>query len=152
MFWCKKGFNIPRGTKIKVTKQIKESWAPFSMGHYVVHRANLTIQSLSNFTFIARLELFLTKLYSYFNHSPKRHLKFQRLVQTLEINRNKILKNVKTMQMSMLELLKRVMVQCHPLLAVMQQNSNTNQLAKVSYSFMTFIMNCKLNSYWLNHF
>jgi hypothetical protein len=43
MFWCKEGFNILWGTKIRVTKQIKESWTPFSMGHYVVHRANLTI-------------------------------------------------------------------------------------------------------------
>jgi hypothetical protein len=41
MLWCKWGFCFSRG-KISVTKQIKEAWAPFSMGvHCVVHWTNL---------------------------------------------------------------------------------------------------------------
>jgi len=45
-------------------------------------------------------------MYGYFNNSLKRHLEFQGLAQTLETKGNKILKNVKTRWMSMLEPLK----------------------------------------------
>jgi len=48
------GASIFQGSKIKVTKQIKEAWARLSMGvHCVVHRTNLAIRFLSDLTFIA---------------------------------------------------------------------------------------------------
>jgi hypothetical protein len=60
-----------------VTKYIKEFWAPFSMGfHCIAHRANLTLHSLSDLIFIARLESFMINLYGYFSHLPKRRLEF----------------------------------------------------------------------------
>jgi hypothetical protein len=91
------GVSIFQGVKIGVTKHIKEFWVPFSMGfHCVAHRANLTLQSLYDLIFIARLDSFVTNFYGYFNHSPKRHLEFQRLVHILETIGNKILKIVKT--------------------------------------------------------
>jgi hypothetical protein len=61
----------------------------------------------------------MLNMYGYFSHSPKRHLEFQRLTQTLETKVNKILKNVKIRWMSMLDPLKRIMVEYYPLLAVM---------------------------------
>jgi hypothetical protein len=84
--------------------------------HCIAHRANLVVQSLFDLIFIARLESFMTSLYGYFNHSPKRHLECQRLAQTLEATKNKILKIVKIRWMSMLEPLKRIMAKHHPLL------------------------------------
>jgi hypothetical protein len=103
-----------------VTKQIKDSWAPFSTSvHYVAHYINLAGQSLGYLTFIAKIERYMLNTYGYFNHSPKRHLQFQKLAQTLETKGNKILKNVKTKWMSMLDPLKKIMVVHHPLLVVM---------------------------------
>ncbi len=57
-----------------MTKQIKDSWAPFSMCvHCVVHHTNLGMQSLGDLTLIAKIEGFMLNMYGYFNHSPKRH-------------------------------------------------------------------------------
>jgi hypothetical protein len=61
--------------KTRVTKQIKDSWAPFSMGvHCVVRRTNLIVQSLANLVFMAWIEMFMQNMYWYFNFSPKQHL------------------------------------------------------------------------------
>jgi hypothetical protein len=60
-------------------------------------------------------------MYGYFNHSPKRRLKFYKLTQILKMKGNKILKNVKTRWMSMLESLKNIMVEYHILLLVVMK-------------------------------
>jgi len=73
-------------------------------------------------------------MYGYFSHSPKRHLEFQRLAQTLETKGNKILKNVKTRWMSMLNPLKKIMAKYCPLLTVMQVDYSTMHVAKVFLS------------------
>jgi hypothetical protein len=51
----------------------------------------------------------MMNFHGYFNHLPKRSLKFQKLVQILEIDGNNIMKNVKTIWMSMLDPLKKIM-------------------------------------------
>ncbi len=57
-----------------MTKQIKNSWAPFSIGvHCVAHHTNLAMQCLIDLTLIAKIEGFVLNVYGYFNHSPKRH-------------------------------------------------------------------------------
>jgi hypothetical protein len=44
------GMNMFPRSKIKMTKQTKNSWALFSMGvHCVTHRYNLVVQSLGDF-------------------------------------------------------------------------------------------------------
>jgi len=69
MLWCKWGFCFSRG-EISVTNQIKEAWAPFSMGvHCVVHWTNLIVQSISILTLFAQLEVFMGNLHSYFSFS-----------------------------------------------------------------------------------
>jgi hypothetical protein len=50
----------------------------------------------------------------------------------METKGNKILKNVKTRWMSMLDPLKRIMVEYKPFLAIMQTNQNSIQMAKVN--------------------
>ncbi len=48
MFWCRWGFCF-LGENKGVTRQIRDIWAPFSMGvHCVAHRINLAMQPLSN--------------------------------------------------------------------------------------------------------
>jgi hypothetical protein len=66
------GVNVFQGGKTRITKQIKDSWAPFSMGvHCVACRTNLVIQSLVGLVFMARIEMFMQNMYGYFSHSPK---------------------------------------------------------------------------------
>jgi hypothetical protein len=51
----------------------------------------------------------------------------------------------------MLKPLKMIMVEYGPLLDVMQQDSNTNKVAKVRNSCMSsFMIDCKLNLVWLD--
>jgi hypothetical protein len=104
-------------------KQIKDSWAPFFMGvHHVVHRTTFgNLKSPRDLTFIARIEVFMMNMYGYFNHSPKRHLKFYKLTQIWKVKGSKILKNVKTRWMSMLEPLKNIMVKYHIFLLVVMK-------------------------------
>jgi hypothetical protein len=78
-----------QGGKTRLIKQIKEAWAPFSMGvHCVTHRTNLAVQSLSNLIFIAHIKASMVNLYNYFYHSPKQHLEFQKLVTIMETKVN----------------------------------------------------------------
>ncbi len=129
------GMNMFQGGKTRMTKQIKDSWPPFSMGvNCVAHRITLTMQTLGDLIFIAKIEGFKLNMYGHFSHSPKRHLEFQRLVQTLESKGNKILKNVKTRWMSMLDPWKRIMSKYHPMLAMMQLDCFIIHVAKVFLS------------------
>jgi hypothetical protein len=112
--------SIIQGGKTRVIKQIIETWVPLSMGvHCVAHRTKLVVQYLSNLTFIACIEAFMVNMCNYFNHSPKQHLEFQKFVTTMETKVNKIIKNVKTHWMSMLEPLKQIMTKYRPLFGIM---------------------------------
>ncbi len=69
------GVNVFQGGKTRITKQIRDSWTPFSMGvHCVVCRTNLVVQSQADLVFMAWIEMFMQNIYVYFNHSPKQHL------------------------------------------------------------------------------
>lgn len=48
-------------------------------------------------------------MFLYFSHSPKRHLEFQKLADLMETEGRRMLRNVKTQWLSLLEPLKRVM-------------------------------------------
>jgi hypothetical protein len=75
MLWCRSNFCFSGGETC-VTKQIKDVWAPFSMGvRCVAHWINLAVQFLSNLTLFARLEVFV-EIYNHFSCSPKWHLEF----------------------------------------------------------------------------
>ncbi len=90
--------------------------------HHVVHRTTFgNLKSPRDLTFIARIEVFMMNMYGYFNHSPKRHLKFYKLTQIWKVKGSKILKNVKTRWMSMLEPLKNIMVKYHIFLLVVMK-------------------------------
>ncbi len=74
------GFSIYQGTKSGVTKQIVDGWAPHSMGvHYMAHRTNLMVQTLSHLQMGNEIEGLLQTLYNYFSKSLKRHLEFSKL-------------------------------------------------------------------------
>jgi len=76
----------------------------------MAYRTNLVVQVLSNLPVVVKLENLLRSLYSYFSNSCERHLEFTKLVKIVETRGLKILRNVNTRWIKMLELLKRVMV------------------------------------------
>jgi hypothetical protein len=85
---------------------------------------------------VIHLEHLLQTLHNYFAHSPKRHLKFTKLAEMLEIKGNKILRNVKTRWISMLSLAKRLMVEYRTFLVKMALDNLTNQQAKQNYEHL----------------
>jgi hypothetical protein len=60
------------------------------------------------------------------------HLEFQKLVVAMETKGNKILKNVKTLWMSMLDPLRRIMDKYKSLVVIMQVDQIFTQMAKVN--------------------
>jgi hypothetical protein len=56
-----------QGSKMDVTTQIREEWAPFSLGaNCSSHRINLVVETLSNYPMVSRLESLFQSMYSYF--------------------------------------------------------------------------------------
>ncbi len=135
VFWGKWNEHVSRGQKWS-DKQIKANLGSFFPWMCIVLHMALMWQCnpWGNLTFIIKIEVFFINMHGYFSHSPKRHLEFQRLAQTLETKGNKIFKNVKTRWMSMLDALKRIMVEYCPLFVMMQADYSTIHVAKVFLS------------------
>ncbi len=93
-----------------MTSKLKKKYSLYMMvQHYMAHRTNLVVQSLSNLHLVAKLKDLLQSLYSYFSNSLKQHLEFTKLVKIMVIWGLKILWNAKIQWISMLEPLKHVM-------------------------------------------
>jgi hypothetical protein len=112
------GVSTFQGTKTGVIKQINTNYAPFSIGvHYMVHRCNLTFKTLSTLGIVSSIKDLLQSCHAYFAHSPKRHLEFTKLISMMEIKWFKMLKNVETCWISLMDPLKRIIAKYMPLLA-----------------------------------
>jgi hypothetical protein len=74
----------------------------------------------------------MINLYTFFFHSSKHHLEFQKLVIIIKTKGKKILTNVKMQWMFMLYPLKKIMSKYKPLLTIMQANQMSIQMAKVN--------------------
>lgn len=77
------------------------------------------MQSLSNLEMVSRIETLLAVLHKYFSKSPKCYLELQELVELLEDKVRKILQNVKSRWISMLNSLKCVLTEYCTLLVKM---------------------------------
>jgi len=62
-------------------------------------------------------------MYAYFNASPKRHLEFQKLADLMETEGLKMLRNVKTRWISLLDPLRRVLGEYKTLIVKMSDNA-----------------------------
>jgi hypothetical protein len=96
----------------------------------MAHRTNLAIQTFSNVPLLFHIENLLQCLYGYFNHNPKRHLKFTKLVEIMETKSNKILWNIKIKWISMISLVKCVLSKYHTLLIKMALDAPTTPSIK----------------------
>jgi hypothetical protein len=99
------GVFIFQGTRLGVIQQIFERFLPHSTRvHYMAHRTNLAIQTLSHLQMVNKIEGLIQTLYNYFFKSQKRHLEFTKIVKLMEMEGAKILKNVKIHRISMFSL------------------------------------------------
>lgn len=71
--------------------------------HDFVHRTNLALETISRLPFVHKLEGMCKSLYSYFSASPKHHLEFTKLLEIVETEGLKVLKQVWTRWISLLE-------------------------------------------------
>jgi hypothetical protein len=60
----------------------------------MAHQTNFEIQTLSSLPLVFRIENLLQCLYDYFNHIPKRHLEFTKLVMIMEFKGTIIFKTL----------------------------------------------------------
>jgi hypothetical protein len=137
-----------QGTRNGVSKQIKQSYAPFMIGiHCFAHRLQLCAKSLS----------LLLHSHSYFAHSPKRAVEFQALAQLMETKGLKLLKNVKTRWISCHKPLRRLLGEYKSVMAKMwadKEDKKSGKKAKVSVwislaffcSILWKILSCFSNS------
>lgn len=78
------------------------------------------------------------KSHSYFKHSPKRHLKFIHLAKVMETKGLKLLKQVVTRWISLLEPMKRLLNQFHVVLAKMCEDGDEIKDARVIIQNLLF--------------
>ncbi len=90
MFW--KNTNV---CDVDVACQIQNKYVPhFKCIHYMAHRTNLAIQSLSQIFIMKCKKNLFQSFYSFFFHDLKKHLEFLKLVNLTNVKRKKILQNV----------------------------------------------------------
>ncbi len=99
----------------------------------MAHYTNLAIAMLSSLKLVSKVESLLAEMYNYFAHSPKQHLEFCKLVEILESKGNKLLKNIKTWQISMLSSCKIFFAKYKILVVKMAEDSDHIENAKSSY-------------------
>ena len=103
------GVSTFQGPKTGVTLQIQSKYAPFPLRvHCMAHRCNLAFKTMSQHDIMSRIEGLLKSSHAYFKHSPKRHLEFIKLAEVMETKGLKLLKNVKTRWVSLIEPLRHI--------------------------------------------
>jgi len=117
-----------------VTEQIFDDHAFYSIKiHCMAHHRYLVVQILSGLPLVKHIESLLQTLHAYFAHSPKRHLEFTKLVKVMEIKKSKIMHNVKTKWISMLNLAKKNVAKYGTLLMKRVMDSPINHQVKLNY-------------------
>jgi hypothetical protein len=69
----------------------------------MAHKTNLVVQILFHHLMVNKIKGFLSTFYNYFCKSHKRHLDFTKLAKIMETKEVKILKNVKTQWISIVQ-------------------------------------------------
>ncbi len=82
------------------------------------------------------IEDLLQSFYSLFSHIPKRHIEFLKFVDLMKTKGNKILWNVKTCWINMLNMTKQVMSMYMPLVAKMAKDSPSFMVARVNFELL----------------
>ncbi len=110
--------------------------------HNIAHWINFAIEIFSNLPLDFQIENLLQCLYGYFSHSPKRNLKFIKLVEIMDTKGNKILCNIKIKWISMINLVKWVLFEYCTLLIKMALNATIIPSTQSNLSFLIDVETC----------
>jgi hypothetical protein len=124
------GASIFQGSRNGMAVQLSRQFAPYMMSvHDVAHRTNHAVLSLNGLPMVKKLETLCNSLHVYFTKSPKQFLEFSKLAEVVETSGLKILGNVKTRWISLLEPMKRVLSEYKIL--IVKMNNDTGEESKV---------------------
>jgi hypothetical protein len=98
----------------------------------MAHHTNLAVEPLSNLPVVSKLEILCQALSMYFSMSAKKHLEFQRLADIMEIEGLRMLRNVKTHWILLLEPLRRVMGEYKTLIVKMYEDATVKRTSPYS--------------------
>jgi hypothetical protein len=119
-----------------VTHQLQNKFAPHFKGiHCMAQHTNLVMQMLSHILVVKYIEDLLQSLYFFF-HSPKKHLEFLKLVGLMKVKGNKILQNVKTCCINLLNPTKWFLSMYMPLVAKMVEDSPFLMAAQLNFKLL----------------
>lgn len=102
----------------------------------MAHRTNLTFQGFLHLPIMNIIKILLSYFYTYFSHSPKKHLEFTNMAKMMNSKGFKIVFNLKIRQISMLSPTKQVFMEYTTLLAKMVKNSATFPSSCVNYKLL----------------
>jgi len=94
------------------------------------------VQTLFQIPIVKHIKDLLQSLYSFFVHSPKRHIEFLKLTDLMKTKGSKILWNVKTRWINMLSTKKWVMSMYMPLVTKMVENNPSLMATRVNFELL----------------
>lgn len=125
------GASTLQGNRSGVTLQVREKFAPFTIDvHCIAHRCKLAFKALSSLGIFSDIEKLLSVTHAYFCKNPKRFSEFQQLAELTETKGLKMLKNVKTRWVSLIEPLRRLLSEYRNLIYKMTANLGENAKAE----------------------
>jgi len=99
----------------------------------MAHRCNLAAKTLSLLPIFTIFEQLIQKVHSYFNKSPKQLSKYQKLAEIMHTKGLKPLLQVTTRWVSLLEPLRRLLVDYRTLMAKMNADIGKNDVDEVRH-------------------
>lgn len=112
-----------QGCRNGVTALLTRQNAPYINGvHCCAHRTNLAADKLSGLAIVANIERLCQTLYTYFHKSPKRWSEFEALSAELEQEGLKIIRNITTRWLSVIDCVQRIQDQIPVLIAKMDED------------------------------
>jgi hypothetical protein len=122
------GVSTFQGPKTRVTHHIQSKYAPFALGvHCMAHRCNLAFKTLSQLDIMSRIKGLLKSSHAYLKHSPKKHLKLVKFADVMATKGLKLLKNVKTRWVSLIEPLRHIIQEYMVLIAKMKVDIDSKE-------------------------
>jgi hypothetical protein len=117
-----------QGARTGVSKKLLQDHAPFASAvHCWAHKLNLAFKALGNLDIMHAIEDLLKVAHSYFAYSPKKFAEFHSLAQTMETKGLKLLKNVPTRWVSLIEPLRRLLAEYRSLIAKMNVDAHNKK-------------------------
>jgi len=99
----------------------------------MAHSCNLTFKIMSSLGIVNNIKDLSQSCHVYFAHSLKMHLVFTKLIDLMETKGLKMLKNMKTQWISLLDLLWNFFSKYKPLLTKTFLDNSSNQTTKVPF-------------------